>query len=80
MRRSQFSHTQIANILKEFEQGKSVEEIHRDPPMVYRKKNKPSTGLLLAEKKNFVLSISDMALRGSLYPLFLLGYSYKWEY
>ncbi len=34
MRKSQFSHTQIANNLKEFEQGKSVEEIHRDPPMV----------------------------------------------
>mgnify|MGYP000977293240 CR=1 FL=1 len=30
MRKSQFSHTQIANILKEFEQGKSVEEIQRD--------------------------------------------------
>ncbi len=30
MRKSQFSHTQIANILKEFEQGKSAEEIHRE--------------------------------------------------
>jgi putative transposase len=30
MRKRQFSHTQIAGILKEFEQGKSVEEIHRD--------------------------------------------------
>ena len=28
MRKSQFSHTQIANILKEFEQGKSAEEIY----------------------------------------------------
>lgn len=30
MRTSQFSHTLIANILKEFEQGKSAEEIHRE--------------------------------------------------
>lgn len=30
MRKSQFSHTQIASILKEFEQGKSAEEIHRE--------------------------------------------------
>jgi putative transposase len=30
MRKSQFSHTQIATILKEFEQGKSAEEIHRE--------------------------------------------------
>jgi putative transposase len=30
MRKSQFSHTQIANILKEFEQGKSAEDIHRE--------------------------------------------------
>jgi putative transposase len=30
MRKSQFSHTQIANILKEFEQGKSLDEIQRD--------------------------------------------------
>lgn len=30
MRKSQFSHTHIANILKEFEQGKSAEEIHRE--------------------------------------------------
>lgn len=30
MRKSQFSHTQIANILKEFDQGKSAEEIHRE--------------------------------------------------
>lgn len=30
MRKSQFSHTQITNILKEFEQGKSAEEIHRE--------------------------------------------------
>lgn len=30
MKKSQFSHTQIANILKEFEQGKSAEEIHRE--------------------------------------------------
>jgi putative transposase len=30
MRKSQFSHTQIANILKEFEQGKSAEEIQRE--------------------------------------------------
>jgi putative transposase len=29
MKKSQFSHTQIASILKEFEQGKSVEEISR---------------------------------------------------
>ncbi len=29
MKKSQFNHTQIANILKEFEQGKSVEEISR---------------------------------------------------
>ena len=54
MRKSQFSHTQIANILKEFEQGKSVEEIHRDPHMVYRKKNKPSTGLLSATATSFL--------------------------
>jgi putative transposase len=30
MRKSQFSHTQIASILKEFEQGKTAEEIHRE--------------------------------------------------
>ena len=30
MRKSQFSHTQISTILKEFEQGKSAEEIHRE--------------------------------------------------
>lgn len=30
MRKSQFSHTQIANILKDFEQGKSAEEINRE--------------------------------------------------
>lgn len=30
MRKSQFSHTQIANILKEFDQVKSAEEIHRE--------------------------------------------------
>ena len=30
MRKSQFSHTEIANILKEFEQGKSAEEFHRE--------------------------------------------------
>ena len=29
MRKSQFNHTQIASILKEFEQGKSAEEINR---------------------------------------------------
>ena len=30
MKKNQFSPTQIAGILKEFEQGKSVEEINRD--------------------------------------------------
>lgn len=30
MKKSRFSPTQIANILKEFEQGKSVEEISRE--------------------------------------------------
>jgi putative transposase len=30
MKRSKFSPTQIANILKEFDQGKSVEEISRE--------------------------------------------------
>ncbi|MFN3795488.1 MAG: transposase [Chitinophagaceae bacterium] len=30
MRKSQFSHTQIASILKEFEQGKSAQEIQRE--------------------------------------------------
>ena len=30
MRKSQFNHTQIASILKEFEQGKSVDEISRE--------------------------------------------------
>jgi len=30
MRKSKFSHTQIASILKEFDQGKSAEEIHRE--------------------------------------------------
>lgn len=30
MKKSQFSSTQIAGILKEFEQGKSLEEITRD--------------------------------------------------
>ena len=29
MRKSQFNHTQIASILKEFEQGKSADEINR---------------------------------------------------
>ena len=29
MRKSQFSNTQIANILKEFEQGKTADEINR---------------------------------------------------
>lgn len=30
MKRSKFNHTQVASILKEFENGKSVEEIVRD--------------------------------------------------
>jgi putative transposase len=30
MRKSRFSHTQIASILKEFEQGKSAQEIQRE--------------------------------------------------
>lgn len=30
MRKSQFSHTQLASILKEFEQGKSAQEIQRE--------------------------------------------------
>jgi putative transposase len=30
MRKSKFSHTQIASILKEFEQGKSAQEIQRE--------------------------------------------------
>lgn len=29
MKKSQFNHTQIASILKEFDQGKSVDEISR---------------------------------------------------
>jgi putative transposase len=29
MRKSQFNHTQIASILKEFEQGKTADEINR---------------------------------------------------
>ena len=29
MRKSQFNHTQIAGILKEFEQGKTADEINR---------------------------------------------------
>ena len=30
MRKSQFNHTQIASILKEFEQGKTADEINRE--------------------------------------------------
>ncbi|MBC7915961.1 MAG: transposase [Pyrinomonadaceae bacterium] len=30
MKKSQFSPTQIANILKEFDNGKTAEEIHRE--------------------------------------------------
>jgi hypothetical protein len=34
MKKSKFSPTQIANILKEFENGKTVEEIVRPPILV----------------------------------------------
>ncbi|OYZ01048.1 MAG: hypothetical protein B7Y37_08225 [Sphingobacteriia bacterium 28-36-52] len=30
IRKSQFNQSQIANILKEFEQGKTAEKIHRE--------------------------------------------------
>jgi putative transposase len=30
MRKSQFNHTQIASILKDFEQGKTADEINRE--------------------------------------------------
>jgi putative transposase len=30
MKKSRFTHTQIANILKEFDNGKTAEQIHRE--------------------------------------------------
>ena len=36
MKKSQFSPNQIASILKELDNGKTAEEITRDPPAILR--------------------------------------------